>query len=57
MVTRGDREFTIYDEGNQTRITEGLESDIRVDVVSDSLDTETLMRIAESVTYDSERAS
>lgn len=57
VVTRGDREFTIYDEGNQTRITEGLESDIRVDVVSDSLDTETLMRIAESVTYDSERAS
>lgn len=57
VVTRGDREFTIYDERNQARITEDVGSDIGVDVVSDSLDTDTLMRIAESVTYDPERAS
>lgn len=57
VVIRGDREFTIYDEGTQTRITEGVGSDIRVDVVSDSLDTDTLMRIAESVIYNPEDAS
>lgn len=56
VVTRGGREFIIYDEGNQARITEDVGNDVRVDVVSDSLDTDTLMRIAESVTYDPERA-
>lgn len=57
VATRGNREFTIYDEGNQTRITDDVGHAIRVDVVSDSLDTNTLMRIAESVTYDPEGAS
>lgn len=51
-VTRGDRWFVVYDEGSQIRVTEEAGNDVRVDVVSDSLDVDTLLRIAESVTYE-----
>jgi hypothetical protein len=57
VVTRGERVFTIYDEGSQIRVSEEVGNDTRVDVVSDSLDIDTLMRIAESVTYDPEDVS
>lgn len=51
-VTRGDREFVVYDEGAQIRVTEDVGNDTRIDVLSDSLDTDTVLRIAESITYD-----
>ncbi|MGH8923992.1 MAG: hypothetical protein ACRDWA_05025 [Acidimicrobiia bacterium] len=57
VVRRGDREFTVYNEGNQIRVTEDVGNDSRIDVLSDSLDTERLLRIAESVTYEPGRDS
>jgi hypothetical protein len=50
-VTRGSREFIIYDEGSWTRVTEAVGDDTRVDVLSNALDTETLLEVAESVAY------
>lgn len=50
-VTRGGREFEIYDEGRRIRVTERLADDTRIDVLGDSLDVETLLRVAESVSY------
>src|SRR5665811_1486268 len=52
-VERAGRTFTVID--GETRILEDVGNDIRVETVSDSLDTETLLRIAESVTYDPTR--
>lgn len=52
LVARGGHEFVVYDEGARIRVTEELGNDIRLDVLGDSLDTDTLLRIAESVTYD-----
>lgn len=57
VQTRGDREFTIYNEGDEVRITEDVGNEVRVDVVSSSLDADTLMRIAESVTYNPDAGS
>ena len=50
-VIRDGRDFVVYDEGPQMRVTEDVGNDTRVDVVSGSLDRETLLRIAESTTY------
>lgn len=51
-LSRGGRDFVVYDSGTEVRVTEDLGNDIRIDVVSASLDTETLLRIAESVAFD-----
>jgi hypothetical protein len=51
-VTGGGREFTIVEETTQTRVLEEVGSGIRIEVVSASLDPETLLRIAENTSYD-----
>lgn len=50
-VTLSGREFVVYDEGNQIRVTEDLGIGIRIDVLSGSLNRETLLEIAASVSY------
>jgi len=52
VVISGDREFGVYDEGEWTRLSEDVENDTRIDVLSNTLDVETLVRVAESVTYE-----
>ena len=52
-VTRGGRVFTVLE--GETRILEEVGSGIRIEVVSRSLDAETLLQIAESVHYDPTR--
>lgn len=54
QVNRGDREFTLVKARRETRVLEEVEGDIRVEVVSPTLDSETLLRIAESVVYNPE---
>jgi hypothetical protein len=51
-VTRADRDFTVVLGTREIRILEDVGNGIRVEVVSPSLDSETLLAIAESVTYD-----
>lgn len=51
-VIRGGREFEIHGEGDRIRVTENVVGGARVDVVGDSLDVATLLRVAESVVYE-----
>jgi hypothetical protein len=51
-VNRSGREFTVVEDTGETRILEEVGNGIRVEVVSASLDSETLLRIAESTSYD-----
>lgn len=51
-VNRAGREFTVVEATAETRILEDVDNGIRVEVVSASLDPETLLRIAESTSYD-----
>lgn len=55
QVVRGDRQFTLVEDTREARVLEEIEGDIRLEVVSQTLDSETLLRIAESVVYDPER--
>jgi hypothetical protein len=55
QVVGGDRQFTLVEDTRETRVLEEIEGDIRLEVVSQTLDSETLLRIAESVVYDPER--
>jgi len=52
-VTRDGRVFTVIE--GETRILEDGDNGIRIEVVSRSLDAETLLQIAESVHYDANR--
>lgn len=56
-VTREGRRFTLLESDNETRVLEELASLVRVEVVSRSLDADTLLRIAESVSYNATRDS
>ena len=49
QVVRGDRQFTVVEYTREIRVVEDLGGDIRVEVVSSTLDAETLIPIAESV--------
>ncbi len=49
-VTRSGRVFAVYDERADTRVTEDVGNDTRVGVLSDSLELDTLLQIAESIT-------
>jgi hypothetical protein len=51
QVVRGDRKFTLVEYTREIRVVEEIGGDIRVEVVSQTLDAETLLRIAESVIY------
>ena len=51
-VTRGGREFTIYAEGQRTRVRETADAGDVIDVLADSLDTETLLDVAASIRLD-----
>jgi hypothetical protein len=57
QVDRDGREFTLVETSNETRVLEEMPRDIRVEVVSQSLDADTLLRVAESVSYDPNRDS
>jgi hypothetical protein len=52
VVIRGERHFDIYDEGEWTRLIEDVGNATRIDVLSNTLDVGTLVRVAESVTYE-----
>jgi hypothetical protein len=52
-ITDGGREFVVYDEGDQIRVTEDVGDDIRIDVLSGSLDLDTLLEVAASVSHQS----
>jgi hypothetical protein len=51
-VTRAGRDFTVVEDTAETRILEKVGNGIRIEVASPSLDSETLLRIAESTSYD-----
>lgn len=51
-MTYDGRQFVVYEEGSQIRVAEEVGNDIRVDVLSGSLDQETLMQIAASTIFD-----
>jgi hypothetical protein len=51
-MTYDGRQFVVYEEGSQIRVTEEVGNDIRVDVLSGSLDEETLLQIAASTIFD-----
>jgi hypothetical protein len=55
QVVRDDREFTLVQDTREVRVLEEVDGDIRLEVVSQTLDSETLLLIAESVVYDPER--
>lgn len=55
QVVRDDRQFTLVENTRETRVLEEVDVDIRIEVVSRTLDSETLLRIAESVVYNPER--
>ena len=54
-VTRDGRVFTVVQAEGETRIVEDVGNGVLIEVVSRSLDTEALLDIAESVTYDPAR--
>jgi hypothetical protein len=54
-VIRNGREFTVI--ADEVRILEQLDDGVRVEVVSASLDVDSLLLIAESVSYDPSRDS
>ncbi len=56
-ISRGEREFDVYEEGARLRVTEEVGDGFRVDVLADQLDLATLLHVAESVTFDPEGAS
>lgn len=45
------RDFVVNDSGSEARVAEGVGGDIRLDMVSFSLDAETLLRTAENDTF------
>jgi hypothetical protein len=51
-VSYDGRQFVVYEEGSQIRVTEDVGNDLRVDVLSGSLDQETLLQIASSTHFD-----
>jgi hypothetical protein len=50
-----EREFTLVEDTRETRVLEEVDGDIRLEVVSQTLDSETLLQIAESMSYDPAR--
>lgn len=54
-MVRGGGVFTVIRDGNETRILKDLGDDVRVEVVSRSADTETLLDIAEHMNRDAGR--
>ena len=55
QVTRNGRVFTIVEYPRQTRIREDVDNGFSIEVVSRSLDTDTLLRIADGMSYDPSR--
>jgi hypothetical protein len=51
-VSYSGRQFVVYEEGSQIRVTEDVGNDVRVDLLSGSLDQETLLQIAASTHLD-----
>ena len=51
-VTRGGRVFTVVQAEGETRIVEDVGNGVLIEVASRTLDTEALLDIAETVTYD-----
>jgi hypothetical protein len=51
-LTYDGRQFVVYEEGTQIRVTEEVGNDIRLDVLSGSLDQETLLQIAASTIFE-----
>lgn len=54
-VTRDGRVFTLIRDGNETRVLKDIGNNVRVEVVSGSVDTETLLSIAEGISRDTTR--
>jgi hypothetical protein len=54
-VTRNGRSFTLVKGTRETRVLTDTDRDVRIEVVSRTLDSETLLRIAESVGYEPDR--
>lgn len=54
-MVRGGDVFTVIRDGNETRILKDLGDEVRVEVVSRSADTETLLDIAEHMNRDAGR--
>jgi hypothetical protein len=48
-TTRNGREFIVYDSSTEIRVTQDIGNNIRIDVVSSTLDPATLLQVAESV--------
>lgn len=55
QIVRDDREFMLVEDTRETRVLEEVGGDVRLEVVSQSVDSETLLRVAESVVYHPER--
>ncbi len=51
-VNSDGREFVVYAESSKTRVTEDVGNETRVDVLSGSLDQDTLLLIAKSTTFE-----
>ncbi len=51
-ITRNGRSLTVVEGTRETRVLTGADGDVRVEVVSRTLDSETLLRIAASVDYE-----
>lgn len=54
-VARGDRRFTVIRDGTETRVLTDMGNDVRVEVVSRSVDTESLLSIVEDISRDTTR--
>jgi hypothetical protein len=56
-VIRDGRAFTLVEDTSGTSVFEEAGGDTRIEVMSSSLDSETLLRIAESVSFDRTKTS
>jgi hypothetical protein len=54
-VVRDGHVFTVIREGHQHRVLRDIGNDVRVEVVSGSVDAETLLSIAEDISHDTTR--
>ena len=54
-VVRDGNVFTVIREGHQHRVLRDIGNDVRVEVVSRSVDEETLLSIAEDISRDTTR--
>lgn len=57
QLIRDGREFAVAEGSSETRVLVELADGVRIEVVSQTLDTDTLLRITESVGYDPTRDS